>query len=349
MKVRLIELFSGIGAQAKALKNLNVDFEHYRSCEIDEKAVKAYNAVHGTNFEPSSITDIKGSDLGIEELDKYLYIMTYSFPCQDLSMVGVKRGMSKGSGTRSSLLWEVQRLLEEMEPDKRPQVLLMENVIAVHNKLNIGNFMKWHDELEGLGYTSFWFDCNAKDYNVPQSRTRCFMVSVNTVQKTLFEYPEPRELSRTWRDIVETGVTSNLSNYMKDRIKSIYKTLNLPEGVSVVTASCDQSVCDTYIPCILTSCDVSPRYKNMGALVITTQGDNRDIRFITSKEAWQFMGFDVSDYEKAAPLFSEAQMFKFAGNSIVVDVLMYIFRATFDYLKANDGIDIYYDDSKIRS
>lgn len=348
MKVRLIELFSGIGAQAKALKNLNVDFEHYRSCEIDEKAVKAYNAVHGTNFEPSSITDIKGSDLGVEELDKYLYIMTYSFPCQDLSMAGVKRGMSKGSGTRSSLLWEVQRLLEEMEPDKRPQVLLMENVIAVHNKLNIDNFMKWQDVLEELGYTSFWFDCDAKEYNVPQSRPRCFMVSVKSVQSTLFEYPEPRELSRTWRDIIDSEWADNISHVFKERLIPMYKTFNLPMGLSVVTASYDSIVCDDYIHCILTERGVSKKFQRNGAIVVKRIDDKYDIRYITSKEAWQFMGFDVSDYEKAAVLFNDNQMYKFAGNSIVVDVLMYIFRATFDYLKANDGIDIYYDDSKIR-
>ena len=80
--VRLVELFAGVGAQAKALENLGVQFEHYRMCEIDKYAVTSYNAIHGTAFEPSDITKLKGGDLGIVDTDKYSYILTYSFPCQ---------------------------------------------------------------------------------------------------------------------------------------------------------------------------------------------------------------------------------------------------------------------------
>lgn len=79
--IRLIELFAGIGAQAKALENLGVEFEHYRICEFDKYAVRSYNAVHGTSWETSDITKTKGGDLGIKDTDKYCYIMTYSFPC----------------------------------------------------------------------------------------------------------------------------------------------------------------------------------------------------------------------------------------------------------------------------
>lgn len=97
--IRLIELFAGIGAQAKALQNLQVDFEHYRVVEIDRNAIQSYNAIFNTNFTVSDITKIKATDLGIEETEKYEYIMTYSFPCQDLSKAGKKQGMKKGSGT----------------------------------------------------------------------------------------------------------------------------------------------------------------------------------------------------------------------------------------------------------
>lgn len=79
-KIRLIELFAGIGAQAKALENLGVDFEHYKICEFDEPAVTSYNAVHHTNFETSDITQLRGGDLGITNTDEYCYILTYSFP-----------------------------------------------------------------------------------------------------------------------------------------------------------------------------------------------------------------------------------------------------------------------------
>ena len=86
--IRLIELFAGIGAQAKALENLGIDFEHYRVCEIDKYAVASYNAIHGTNFEVSDITKLSSNDLGIIDTNTYIYILTYSFPCQDLSLAG---------------------------------------------------------------------------------------------------------------------------------------------------------------------------------------------------------------------------------------------------------------------
>ena len=114
-KIRLIELFAGIGSQAKSLKNLGVDFETYRVCEFDEAAIRSYNAIHHTNFKTSDITELKGEDLGIVDTDKYCYVMTYSFPCQDLSLAGNQKGMSRDSGTRSGLLWEVERLLLECQ------------------------------------------------------------------------------------------------------------------------------------------------------------------------------------------------------------------------------------------
>lgn len=138
--IRLIELFAGIGSQAKALTNLGAAFEHYRICEFDKYAVTSYNAIHSTNFQPSDITKLKGEDLGIVDTDKYCYLLTYSFPCQDLSNAGKGKGMEKGSGTRSGLLWEVERLLTETK--NLPQVLVMENVPQVASQKNIKDFAK---------------------------------------------------------------------------------------------------------------------------------------------------------------------------------------------------------------
>ena len=96
--IRLIELFAGIGSQAKALQRIGANFEHYRICEFDKYAIKSYNAIHGTDFETSDITKITATDLGIVDTDKYCYIMTYSFPCQDLSLAGKGNGMAKTEG-----------------------------------------------------------------------------------------------------------------------------------------------------------------------------------------------------------------------------------------------------------
>lgn len=200
--IRLIELFAGIGSQAKALKNLGADFEHYRICEFDKYAVASYNAVHGTDFKTSDITKITATDLGIVDTDKYCYIMTYSFPCQDLSVAGKGKGMEKGSNTRSGLLWEVERLLDECT--ELPQVLLMENVTQVHGKKNIDSFRQWCDKLESLGYKNYWKDLNAKDFGVPQNRNRCFMVSVLGDYK--YEFPEGIPLEIRLKDVLEDTV-----------------------------------------------------------------------------------------------------------------------------------------------
>ena len=186
--IRLIELFGGIGSQAMALRNIGADFTHWRLVEFDKYAVASYNAIHGTDFKTTDIKTVHAEDLGIKETDKFTYIMCYSFPCQDLSVAGLGKGMKKGSNTRSGLLWEVQRILEECK--EKPQVLLMENVAQVHGKKNLADFNAWMDFLKSKGYQNFWQDLNSKDYGIPQNRVRCFMVSVLSDGYVDYEFPE---------------------------------------------------------------------------------------------------------------------------------------------------------------
>ena len=201
-KIRLIELFAGVGSQAMALKRLGADFEHYKVVEFDKYAIKSYNAIHGTDFEPTDITQISGSDLKIVDTETFTYLLTYSFPCQDLSVAGKQKGMVKGSGTRSGLLWEVERLLNEV--DNLPQVLLMENVPQVHSKKNMDDFQKWIAFLESKGYSNYWQDLNAKNYGVAQNRNRCFMVSI--LGDYNFTFPNPIELQKVMKDYLEDEV-----------------------------------------------------------------------------------------------------------------------------------------------
>ena len=198
--VRLIELFAGIGAQAKALERLGIPFEHYQAVEFDRFALASYNAVHGTDFQTTDIRNVRGADLGVVDTDEYCYILTYSFPCQDLSIGGHQKGMKRG--TRSGLLWEVERLLHECE--HLPQILLMENVPMVVADKNINDFAGWVQSLERLGYTNVWSILNAKDYGVPQHRERCFMVSF--LGDYQYEFPRPIPLTKKMRDLLELDV-----------------------------------------------------------------------------------------------------------------------------------------------
>lgn len=229
--IRLIELFAGIGSQAKALENLGADFTRWRVVEWDRFAMASYNAVHGTSFETSDITKIHADDLGIAERESYCYIMTYSFPCQDISGAGRMAGFSKGSGTRSGLLWEVERLLDECEGNL-PQVLLLENVPLILSKKNLPDFHLWENKLQSLGYSNYVQLLNSKDYGIPQNRNRCFMVSI--LGQFYYEFPKKQKLVLRLKDMLEDKVddkyyvSEKAFKYITkpERLKKKYTQLN---------------------------------------------------------------------------------------------------------------------------
>lgn len=191
---------------------------------------KIFNEYVSTN-NLGSITNIKANDLEIVDKDIYSYIMTYSFPCQDLSLAGRQAGMRKGSNTRSGLLWEVERLLQESIDNnlELPDVLLMENVPQVCNKKNEKDFKEWKEFLENIGYKNFVKILNASDFGIPQNRKRCFMVSVLTNEDITYNFPKSRPLTKCVKDILEPFVDEKY--YIKnDRAKELIKSL-LDRGV----------------------------------------------------------------------------------------------------------------------
>lgn len=228
----MIELFAGYGSQAMALKRIGAKFEHYRVVEFDKYAIASYNAVRGTNFPAMDITKVHADDLNIVDADKYCYMMTYSFPCTDLSVAGKQMGMSKGSGTRSGLLWEVERILTEIRDGngELPQILFMENVPQVHGKKNINDFEKWLGFLESLGYTNYWQDLNAKNYGVAQNRNRCFMFSF--LGNYSYDFPQPIPLKKKLKDYLEDNVDEKyyINNEKADKlIKQLIDNGTLPQ------------------------------------------------------------------------------------------------------------------------
>lgn len=191
--MRILELFAGYGSQALALENLGIDFTSDIS-EIDKYAIQAYNQLHGNTHNWGDITKIDETKL------PYYDLITYSSPCQDFSNAGLGKGGDKGSGTRSSLLWEVERIIRAV----KPKYLLMENVKNLVGDKHKHNFIKWLKVLESLGYQNFWKVLNAKDYGVPQNRERVFVVSILGGGQYLF--PNPIKLNKRLKDILETDV-----------------------------------------------------------------------------------------------------------------------------------------------
>lgn len=323
--LRLIELFAGIGAQAKALENLGVKFEHYRICEFDKYAVASYNAIHGTEFTTSDITKIHAADLGIVETDKYEYIMTYSFPCTDLSKAGKQQGMSRESGTRSGLLWEVERLLKEAE--ELPQILLMENVPDVLSEKNSADFFAWCRFLEDLGYTNKYAILNAKDFGIPQNRKRCFMLS--WLGDFYYDFPQAKPLTVRLKDFLEPSVDEKY--YLSEKnINCILKWKSSHNPFDSICAY--NSISPTITTRVVDSASmILYSHKLSERTIIKKQNELKhlSIRKLTEKECWRLMGFDDKSFSRAEKKVSNSQLYKQAGNSIVVDVLMAIFKNLF--------------------
>ena len=239
---KVIETFSGIGAQAKALERIGVEHEIVNTCDWDIGAIIAYCMIHKHGIEGDrysqitdddicdflksqnismdgkkpvnqsvfsgfsidtkrilykaiketrnlvSITDVRGKDIP-EDID----LLTYSFPCQDLSLCGFWHGnitgISRDANNRSGMLWEIERILKEMYSEGRnlPRLLVMENVTNILSNSNKADFNVWKSTLEGLGYYNHIYRLNAKNFGVPQKRERAYMISV-LVNRDIYKY-----------------------------------------------------------------------------------------------------------------------------------------------------------------
>lgn len=339
-KIKLIELFGGIGSQAKALEILaryskKVIFEHYKLVEFDSYCVKSYNDIHNTNFEVKDITKITCEDLNIVK-DDSIYVLTYSFPCQDLSTAGKGRGMQKGSGTRSSLLWEVERLLQEQKDKQLPQILVMENVPQVKSGANKSNFDTWKRTLEALGYSNFVRVLNAKDYGIPQTRRRCFMVSILSKEHS-YHFPNEIKTTITANDIIKRFDEVDKRYRMSDNLlrcllkedtggfarKEVFmkKILNNPRFLCTIVTGQGHATDNQIVK------DDTIRRKVEGVndteKIVKILSNN--VRRLTPSECLRAMGFSNSDYEIISKTVSETQIYKQAGNSIVVTVLIALF------------------------
>lgn len=238
-------------------------------------------------------------------------LFTYSFPCQDISVAGYQHGLNADSGTRSSLLWECCKIIEV----KKPRYLMMENVKNLVGNNHKGNFLKFLDYLESLGYTNSWAVLNARDYGTPQNRERVFCISEFHGEKK-FEFPEPIELKYKLYDILEKNVDDryylNNGQVLDEPINQEYSYCldsNYWKGVTL----------NNFLE------------KHQRQLVTDKIDENGKYvpRRLTPKETWRLMGVSEADIDKASQLISQTSMYKQSGNSIVVSVLEAIFKKLF--------------------
>jgi DNA (cytosine-5)-methyltransferase 1 len=195
-----------------------------------DKLIELYKAHKITN-NFGSILDIKGSNL--PDID----LLTYSFPCQAISMAGKRDGLAKGTETSSSLLWEIERILLELKSENRlPSYLLMENVAALFNNINIAYFIQWKEFLASIGYRTKEDVLIATDFGIPQIRERAFAVSIlndnvhsDTISIDTFNFPIGNRTKKTVGDIFDPMIDEK---YYLDHLLKF-----LPDSCFVPSAS----------------------------------------------------------------------------------------------------------------
>jgi DNA (cytosine-5)-methyltransferase 1 len=213
-RLKVLELFSGIGAFTKALSNLKIDYDLIGFSDIDKYAIESYCAIHNVdkNLNLGDISKVNADKIPSFDL------MTYSFPCQDISVAGKQIGFSEGSDTRSSLLWEAVRIAKY----HKPKYLIAENVKNLIGKKFKEDFDKWIQELDEMGYNTYYDVLNAKNFNVPQSRERVFVVSIRKdIDNGKFEFPKGRDSGIRLKDILEANVDSKY--YLSEAVQSRFK------------------------------------------------------------------------------------------------------------------------------
>lgn len=202
--MKVLSLFSGIGAFEKALKNLKIPFELVGFSEIDKYAIKSYCAIHNVD-ESKNFGDI--TKINEKELPNDIDLITYGFPCQDISLAGKQKGLfnEDGSQTRSGLFFEALRIIEE----KKPKFAIAENVKNLTSKKFNAQFQVVLASLEAAGYNNYWKVLNAKDFGIPQNRERVFIVSIRKdIDNNRFEFPEGFSLELKLMDFLEETVDS---------------------------------------------------------------------------------------------------------------------------------------------
>jgi len=406
----LVELFSGIGSQAKALKNIGCTVKTLGTCEWDLHAFIAYDAIHSSNKLPDDVSSMSKEELldilsayalsnsGKEKMEyktlktysvdviRRIYaairrnnnfvdvsslqgnsmpenidILTYSFPCQDLSNVGAFHGYNKGidknSGSRSSLLWQVGRILKEMQESNKnmPRYLLLENVPTLLSQRHKDNFETWINDLIELGYISKYFLLNASSFGLPQNRPRLLMISVfvgkdDNKKEKVVEFFQ----SKTSDDIVDEYKKSDYFKLItvKDLLRIDYDNKKLLDEAIECTPNDTVSrreIWDENPKIVLENGSINPdiqvirtittkqdRNPNSGNLYFDCKINGRSkFRYLTPRECFLFMGFTDEDYEnviennpkvhKNSKLFPRDKLIRMAGNSIPVKLLEGIF------------------------
>lgn len=301
--IKILELFGGIGSPRVALRNLGVPVKAIDYVEIDEKAVKSYNAMFEKDL-PYKTQSVIGWDLKPD-------ILIHGSPCQDFSIAGQQKGADKGSETRSSLMWETINIIRHMG-EWKPQYVIWENVKNVLSKHMRPNFDRYLSEMESMGYLNSFQILDAREFGLPQARERVFTIS--SLEEKFFFGDLTRSPMRNIEEFLEPN--GDVPHEYDVTQPSVYNAIG-KKGIKRAT------VIKEYAYTITTRQDRTP------AQVIDC-GNGR-YRYLTELECWRLQGYSDQDFYAAASVHKKIgrytmPLYKQAGNSIPVPIFESIFR-----------------------
>ena len=329
-KLKVLSLFSGIGAFEKALTNIGVEYELINYCEINDHASKCYSLIHGVS-EELNLKDV--TTINTKELNEF-DLLTHGSPCQSFSSAGKQEGGVKGSGTQSSLLWETVRVIQ----DTKPKYVIWENVKNVLSKKHKPVFDEYLSELRSLGYTNYIPPkgvLNAKDFGIPQSRERVFVVSILDEHEK-FEFPNNTDKQCDLFDFIDFREKDDITYNFHRRYNSVYGEVSLEEFVEYINN----------LPVIkgigtkkmklydFNEMDTVTTSNGLTGTLTCRNVQNFNKKFWynnrlykpSPRMCFRLMGFSDEDFNKVENVGTDSQLWDRAGNSIVVNVVEEIFR-----------------------
>ncbi|WP_249274446.1 DNA cytosine methyltransferase [Candidatus Enterococcus clewellii] len=302
MTLQILELFGGIGSPFKALLNLGIKTKSIDYVEKDEKAVRSYNAMF-SEHQKYTTQSVVGWNLKPD-------ILVHGSPCQDISIAGLQKGADEGSETRSSLMWETIRIIQQFGK-WRPPVVIWENVKGVLHKRMRKNFNRYLEEMERMGYSNSFKVLDARDFGLPQARERVFIISTLGQQ---FNF-----------ELLGKTPMKNIASFLEDSnsVKEVY-TVTQPSILSVIGKKGIKraTIIEDFAYTITTRQDRSPAQ-------IIDCGDH--YRYLTELECWRLQGYSDEDFYKAASVHERRgrfimPLYKQSGNSIPVPIFESIFE-----------------------
>lgn len=306
--IQILELFGGVGSPRVALRNLGVPVKAIDYVEIDEKAVRSYNAMFENELEYKT-QSVVGWNLKPD-------ILIHGSPCQDFSIAGKQKGADEGSETRSSLMWETINIIKQMGKWK-PRVVIWENVKNVLSKHMRHNFNRYLEEMEKLGYVNSFEVLNAIDFGLPQRRERVFTISI--LDGPMFNFLT-----------LEKRQAPHIKEFLEDRQEEKY-IVTQPSMLNKINSSGTMglNIIRDYCNTITTK---QMRCPNSGIVDL----GNGQYRYLTERECWRLQGYSDYDFEAALKVHPgtsgklNGALYKQAGNSIPVTIFESIFKQLLD-------------------